>query len=500
MEYLRNLPSKTNAFSTASHERVRREHPQSKPYFSTTNQTPKQVFESSSDENLILAAFRQKSLASAEQVVATQLEGPKRRAGPNLSRPGTATRDRSTDMDEVPVPQQRLYKRPRIALSNAAPVSAASTSAASTAPTTSPTLSLAMTQDTTASDTVPRSTKRLPTIARLSERVVRVLGLNPGKFTLQGTNTYLIGKGPRKLLLDTGDGLPEYIPLLQKTLDQELGGATVSQVVCTHWHHDHVGGVSNLKAFLASRNIHLDQSGGQRTTAPTDPQTRQPAGSSTFGLFKFPSPENDDPEDGFMPLKDCQEFVVDDQTTLVALHTPGHTDDHCSFFLKEENALFTADCVLGQGSAVFENLSLYMRSLERQLHILKELKPSTEQTTYKLYPGHGPIIEDGPAKIREYIHHRLERERQIVSVLTDGCAAVAVAITGGGGSTAKSGMTIQEIASVIYEGYPEQLQLAAQGQVMLHLEKLKLDGKVKKANSAEDITDVTWEVTQLASL
>jgi glyoxylase-like metal-dependent hydrolase (beta-lactamase superfamily II) len=84
-------------------------------------------------------------------------------------------------------------------------------------------------------------------IARLSPSVVLVLGCNPGAYTLHGTNTYLVGRGRRRVLVDAGEGAPEYPGLLRRAMAQE-GCEALSAVLVTHRHYDHLGGLPALRA------------------------------------------------------------------------------------------------------------------------------------------------------------------------------------------------------------------------------------------------------------
>ncbi|KAK5173089.1 uncharacterized protein LTR77_003211 [Saxophila tyrrhenica] len=275
----------------------------------------------------------------------------------------------------------------------------------------------------------------LPPTTRLSPLVLRILGGNPSKFTLQGTNCYLIGSGPKRILLDTGEGKPVFASSLRQALKDE--NATIEKVLLSHWHPDHVGGVSDVLALPGCEGAEV---------LKHQPTARQEAVADGEVIAYEPPPGQIEIDDG--------QVIRTEGATLRALHCPGHTVDHMAFILQEEDAMFTGDNVLGHGTAVFEDLGAYMSSLE-----LME-----KQFAGRAYPGHGDVISDGKGKVGEYIRHRRQREGEVVDVL------------GTKREDGHEGWTSMEIVKVVYRQYPEHLHGPAEGGVVQVLRKLEGEG------------------------
>jgi glyoxylase-like metal-dependent hydrolase (beta-lactamase superfamily II) len=135
--------------------------------------------------------------------------------------------------------------------------------------------------------------------------------------------------------------------------------------------------------------------------------------------------------------------------------TPGHAADHVAFVWA--NVCFCGDIILGEGSTIVPpdafggSLTDYLLSLDR----LRDAGAAL------FAPGHGPWVSDPQAKIDEYVAHRLERERKLVTAL-------------GRGERSREALLEAGWADV-----PEILRPAAAMAMQAHLEKLEAEGLVE---------------------
>ncbi len=196
--------------------------------------------------------------------------------------------------------------------------------------------------------------------------VARIRADNPGPFSLDGTNTWVLGRDPA-WVVDPGPLISEHVEAVAAEVAAR-GGA--GGIALTHSHRDHTEAVAALAEAIGPVAV--------AASSGADIELRDGA---TFG-------------------------------PLTAYETPGHAPDHLAFVAGA--VCFTGDAVLGVGSVFVApgpgSLSGYLRALAR----LRELDLAL------LAPGHGPPVADPAAKLDEYLAHRLDRERRLVDALDRG--------------------------------------------------------------------------------
>ncbi|XP_026683122.1 endoribonuclease LACTB2 [Diaphorina citri] len=289
---------------------------------------------------------------------------------------------------------------------------------------------------------------KIPNVSQLSSRVIRVLGMNPGPMTLQGTNTYILGTGSRRLLLDTGEpDHMEYIENLKQVLNKE--SISLEHIVLSHWHNDHVGGLKDI-----FEHINPD--------------------SAT--IWKFKGTEKDEAQaTDFVPENKTVQTLTDGQllkvegATLRVIHTPGHTTDHIVLKLEEENVVFSGDTILGEGTTVFSDLISYIESLRR----IRSLKPDI------IYPAHGPVVEEPIKTIDYYIKHREEREQSILKILEQ---------------FKGEPKSVEDIVRQMYSDNMKYVFQAAVYVTRKHLDKLLTEGKAIRDE------DKNWSIKSVSKL
>ncbi|WP_270374639.1 MULTISPECIES: MBL fold metallo-hydrolase [Marinicauda] len=282
----------------------------------------------------------------------------------------------------------------------------------------------------------------------LSPLIRRVVASNPGPFTFTGTGVYIVGHGT-VAMIDPGplDAAHE------AALDQALEGERVSHVLVTHHHLDH----SPLAARMASRHGCKTYGRRPRPTPPAGSETRMEAGD----------------DDSFAPdveLKDG-DVLTGPGWTLEALHTPGHTSNHLCFALKEENTLFSGDHVMAWSTSVVSPPDGHMGDYISQLERIRA------RGFGRIWPTHGPAIDEPEAFLDAYIEHRRARERQILSQIEAGRT------------------TIREMVSSMYADVDKRLHPAAAHSVLAHIIHLFEQGRIEVADGGTPDLGSTYTLT-----
>jgi glyoxylase-like metal-dependent hydrolase (beta-lactamase superfamily II) len=267
-------------------------------------------------------------------------------------------------------------------------------------------------------------------LEQLEPGIARVLAHNPSAFTYYGTQTYLLGER-EVAVIDPGPDLPAHVDALEAA----IAGRPVKAIVCTHTHRDH---------SPASRPL------AERTGAPL-------IGCAPLALETV-GPRADAAFDGdYAPdrvLADGDELEVDG-TPLTAVATPGHTSNHLCFAYRR--ALITGDHVMGWSTTVVVppdgDMADYMRSLDK-------LRQRDDRV---YYPAHGPAVTNPQQYVRHLVGHRMQREKQILTLL---------------GQQARA---IPGIVANAYPGLDPRLVVAAGGSVYAHLLDLQRRGLVQQS-------------------
>ncbi|BCW90692.1 Hydroxyacylglutathione hydrolase [Alphaproteobacteria bacterium SO-S41] len=274
----------------------------------------------------------------------------------------------------------------------------------------------------------------------LSPLVRRVLAPNPSPFTFHGTGTYLVGRDALAVI-DPG-------PDDTAHLDAILAAASatpITHILITHTHIDHSPLAAALKAKTGATSYGFGPHGSHRSESTA--VKIQESGDMEF------TPD--------VTVRDGD--VIEGQGfTFDCVFTPGHTSNHMCFALREENAFFPGDHVMGWSTTVVGapdgDMRAYMRSLEKLI--------ARDDVVY--YPTHGAPI-GGPHDVlarnpQDYVEalvaHRRDREAQILASIAGGADK------------------IPDMVAIMYKDVDKRLHPAAAMSVFSHLVALAEDGRV----------------------
>lgn len=242
------------------------------------------------------------------------------------------------------------------------------------------------------------------------------------------TNCVLVGEDELVVVDPASPDADEQERLARLCRELVSEGRKFREILLTHEHHDHVGGVEALRRAL-DIPVRAHRLTAQRLRGTVE-------------------------VDGFIEPNERIRLPGPLALSLRAIFTPGHTPGHLAFLEENSGTLLAGDLVAGVGTIVIDppegDMLDYLESLRR----LRALGVGA------IFPSHGPVIPDGPRKLDEYLAHRQERENQVLHALERCGETTPVALV-----------------PEVYADVPEPMHPLAARSLLAILEKLVKEGR-----------------------
>lgn len=247
-------------------------------------------------------------------------------------------------------------------------------------------------------------------LRRVTDSASVLLADNPGHMTLEGTNTWVLSApgSHEVVVVDPGPDDAEHVARLGELRN-------VALVLVSHRHGDHTGAIDQFTAATGAPVRAVDPDHGRGGTSPlTDGEVIHVAG-----------------------------------LRVTVLATPGHTADSVSFLV--DDAVLTADTVLGRGTTVIDTTDGSLRDYLESLRRLQGLGARM------VLPGHGPELPGISDVAGVYLAHREERLNQVRAAL----------------KALGDDATARQIVEHVYTDVDEALWDAAEWSVQAQLDYLR---------------------------
>ncbi|MFB6090726.1 MAG: MBL fold metallo-hydrolase [Halobellus sp.] len=234
------------------------------------------------------------------------------------------------------------------------------------------------------------------------------------------TNAYLVDE---TVLVDP--------PARSDDLDAAVADASIDHVAVTHAHPDHVGAVADYAA-----------------------ETGATVWCRRGREDRFAEATGIDPDRTLVEGTDLPAGIS-------VLDVPGHAPDHVAF--ETDRGILCGDVATAEGSVAVAapegDVRAYLVALRRLI----------ARDPPRLYPGHGPVIDDPRAVCERLYRHRLDRERRVLDAVRAG------------------GADVEGVLDAAYDADLTGVRDLARRTVVAHLEKLDTERRVDFDRDAETV-------------